>query len=277
MKRARGLKPRLAVLLFLSALAVESAWAQETADTARTPEAAAPSSANIDSASRPGWLVGRQNRVANPFRSTPAPGTALQKRQEQGTRPLPPGIGLPGAAAASAVQKVPPNATANALGLGWTCNSGFRRQGNGCVEVKIPENATLDFAGHGWMCNAGFFRQGAGCVALTIPQNASVDATGRRWACNHGYRREGQACVAVVLPEHASLDKAGHAWVCNPGYQARGQTCIDDATARLQQQADRAVNARPSGKTAPSPSVTINSGENRQGRTDKAKVVIGRF
>jgi hypothetical protein len=135
----------------------------------------------------------------------------------------------------------------------------------------------MDIAGHSWSCNPGFVRQGAACAALTIPQNASLDATGRRWACNHGFRREGAGCVAVVVPENASLDKTGHAWVCNAGFQQRGQGCITDDTARMQQQARKGPSAPPGAQPASRPSVTINSGENRQGRTNKARVVIDRF
>jgi hypothetical protein len=128
------------------------------------------------------------------------------------------------------------------------------------------------------MCERGFQRQGNGCVALVIPENASLVGRGNAWACNYGYRRQAQGCAAVVVPEHASLDKAGHAWACDAGYQQRGQTCIDDATARLQLQADQAVNARPGAAPAPArPGITINSGETRQGRSSKAQVIIGRF
>jgi hypothetical protein len=229
----------------------------------------------IEGESKPGWLLNRQNRVVNPFRATPAPGTAAaEKRPPEGSRPLPPGIALPGAS--SAAQKVPPNATANTLGPGWTCNVGFYRQGARCLEVSVPDNATMDIAGHSWSCNRGFVRQGAGCTPLQIPENASLDATGRRWACDHGYRRQGQGCEAVVVPQNASLDKTGRAWVCNAGFEPRGQICINDDTARMQQQAGKAVTLPGAQKQGP-PSVTVNSGENRQGRTSKAKVVIGRF
>jgi hypothetical protein len=279
MSRAWGLKTRLAIAVCLSALAVDFAWAQDADDGSQAAQGSTLASPDTQKQRgvKPGWLLGGQNRVVNPFRATPAPGAApaIQNRPQAGSRPLPPGIRLPGAAASA--QKLPQNATANAVGPGWTCNFGYARQGAMCVEVPVPENATVDLTGRGWMCNSGFVRQAAGCVALIIPQNASLDSTGRRWACDYGFRRQGPGCVAVVVPEHASLDKAGHAWVCNSGYQARGQACIDDATARLQQQADKAVKARPGGQVPARPSVTINSGENRQGRTNKAKVVIGRF
>jgi hypothetical protein len=154
---------------------------------------------------------------------------------------------------------------------------GFRRQGTACVAVEIPENGTLDLTGHGWACKQGFYRQAQSCLPVVLPENASLDDTGHRWACNHGFRRQAQSCVAVVVPEHASLDKAGRNWACNEGFERRDQSCIDAATARLQKQADKAVNSVASGKTRPRPSVSVTSGENRQGRRSKAKVVIGRF
>jgi hypothetical protein len=145
------------------------------------------------------------------------------------------------------------------------------------VAVRVPQNATLDFSGHGWMCNRGFVRQAGGCVAIRIPEHASLDVSGRSWTCDRGYRRQAQTCVALVVPEHASLDETGHAWVCDPGFQPLGGACVDAATAKLQRDADKAVNTQASGKTAPRPTITIQSGENRQGTTNKARVVIGRF
>jgi hypothetical protein len=129
------------------------------------------------------------------------------------------------------------------------------------------------------MCERGFRREGQGCVAIPVPENASLAPRGNGWVCNYGFRRNANSCVTVVVPEHASLDQAGHAWTCNQGYTQRGQACIDDATARLQAEADKAVAARPGVARAPAAGtgVTINSGENRSGRTSRAKVVIGRF
>jgi hypothetical protein len=99
--------------------------------------------------------------------------------------------------------------------------------------------------------------------------------------CNYGYRRNVNSCVTVVVPAYASLDEAGHTWRCNQGYTQRGQVCLDDATARLQAEADKAVAARPGVARAPAAGagtgITVNSGESRNGRTSKAKVVIGRF
>jgi hypothetical protein len=261
MSRSQGLKAFLTALC-LSAVAMDAASAQAGADAATVPQT------EVQDGSQPGWLLrGRgENRIVNPFRATPAPGTgrALQNR------------GLPRPGAASPGSQVPANVGATPPVPG--CSIGFRRQGTACVAVQIPENGMLDLTGHGWMCNRGFLRQGQGCVAIVLPENASLDATGRRWACNYGFRRQEQGCIAIAVPEHAALDKAGHAWVCNQGYERRDQACIDDATARLQQQADKAVNARPgSAQAGQRPSVTINSGENRQGRTSTAKVVIGRF
>ena len=129
------------------------------------------------------------------------------------------------------------------------------------------------------MCEQGFRREGQGCVAILVPENASLVPRGNGWVCNYGFRRNANSCVTVVVPEHASLDEAGHVWKCNQGYVQRGQGCIDEATARLQAEADKAVAARSGVAKAPAAGtgVTINSGESPNGRTSKAKVVIGRF
>ena len=45
-----------------------------------------------------------------------------------------------------------------------------------------------------------------------------------------------------------------------------------DAPARLPQQADKAVNARPgTGQAAPRPGITVNSGDSRNGRTSRRR------
>jgi len=276
MRRSRGLKTFLAALC-LSAVAMDSAWAQAGADPAPAPQNETVVSPDAQGGSQAGWLLQGRGRgrglgqapIANPFRSTPAPGTgrAVQDTAQPGLLPQA-GVGA----------QVPTKAIPGVPGERPGCTIGFRRQGGTCVAVDIPENGTIDLTGHGWMCNRGFRHQDQGCVAVELPENASLDATGHRWACNYGFRRQAQTCIAVAVPEHASLDKAGHTWTCNEGYERRNQGCIDDATARLQQQADRAVNARPgTAKAGSRPSVTVNSGENRQGRTSRAKVVIGRF
>ena len=265
MSKAQGVGTFLAVLCL--SVAVPTAAFAQNASEADAPNAPSVASPETQDTSRPGWLLRGpgQNRIVNPFRATPAPGARM--------------LGPSAPRSTAPVSQLPPNAIPNPSAPGgWSCVTGYRRQGGQCVEVQIPANAMLDFTGRGWKCNPGFALLGQECAPLVVPENASLDASGNRWACNHGYRRQGQGCVTVAVPQNASLDKAGHNWVCNPGYVAREQRCIDEATARLQQQADKAVNARPAaGQAAQRPSVTINSGENRQGRTNKAKVVIGRF
>lgn len=269
MSKVQGLSVFLAALC-ASALALDSASAQ---DSAPAPQSGTVMSPGAEDSSQPGWLLrGRnQNRIVNPFRTTPAPGAArgLQSNKQADTR-LGPNVPSPPSAVA-------PVEAASAGGA--ACLIGFWRRGGQCVPVAIPEHATLDLTGHNWMCERGFRRDGQGCVAIPVPANASLVPRGNSWVCNYGFRRNANSCVAVVVPEYASLDEAGHAWKCNQGYTQRGQTCIDDATARLQAEADKAVNARPGAAPAKAAGVgvTINSGESRNGRTSKAKVVIGRF
>ena len=262
MSRVREFKVFLAALS-VSVLTLDTAIAQDSVlapprETALSPDA--------QDSSQPGWLLrGRnQNRIVNPFRTTPAPGARSPQSNKQADSRLGPNV-------------VAPAEPASANGA--ACLIGFWRRGGQCVPVDIPEHATLDLTGHNWACERGFRREGQGCIAIPIPANASLAARGNGWVCNYGFRRNANSCVAVVVPEHASLDQAGHVWTCNQGYTQRGQTCIDDATARLQAEADKAVAARPGVARAPAAGtgITINSGESRNGRTSKAKVVIGRF
>ena len=266
MSKVRGLRVFLAALC-VSALAVDSAIAQEAAAPASEGQA----TASPDS--QDGWLLrgrGQQNR--NPFRTAPpgvTSGFPSQNKQQTGTR-FGPNVPTPPTAA---VPEPPVPAS------GASCLIGFWRRANQCVPVSMPEHATLDLTGHNWMCDRGYVRRGQGCLAIPVPENAALTPEGKTWVCNYGFRRNANSCVAIVVPEYASLDDAGHAWRCNQGYTQRGQVCIDDATARLQAEADKAVAARPGVARAPTSGtgITVNSSENRNGRSSKAKVVIGRF
>jgi hypothetical protein len=269
MSKVRELTFFLAALS-ISALTLGAAVAQVSAPMPQSETAVSPGAQDD---SQPGWLLrGRnQNRITNPFRATPAPGArGLQSNKQADTR-LGPNVPSPSSGAVAPAEPV--------SGNGPACLIGFWRRGGQCVPVAIPEHATLDLTGHNWMCERGFRREGQACVEILVPVNASLAPRGNGWVCNHGYRRNANSCVTVVVPEHASLDQAGHAWKCNQGYVQRGQVCVDDATARLQAEADKAVAARPGVARAPTggTGITVNSGESRSGRTSKAKVVIGRF
>jgi hypothetical protein len=265
MSRTRGLQIFVAALC-MSAFAADWAIAQDAAAPSQSGATASPETQD-------GWLLRGRGGNRNPFRTMPTPGAtgSFQNKQQPGVR-LAPNPPMPSTAAGPADA---------APGNGPSCLIGFWRRANQCVPVSIPENATLDLTGHNWTCERGFRRQGQGCTAVPVPENASLATDGRNWACNYGFRRNANSCVAIVVPEYASLDAAGHAWRCNQGYTQRGQVCVDDATARLQAEADKAVAARPGTAAARAPAastgITVNSSENRNGRSSKAKVVIGRF
>ena len=263
MTRARGLQAFIGALC-LSVMAMDSATAagSELGRFRADGTFVAPKQQDDTQKS---WLLPGQNRIVNPFRATPAPGTGLVQ----------PSPALPGAA--KAAPQVPENAMANANGKGWTCNIGFRRANGACVEVNIPENATLDLTGHNWMCQRGFTREGEGCVAIAIPANAALSSAGRGWVCNPGFRRQNDACIGFSVPEHASLAPGGRGWVCDPGFQQAGNRCLDDQTVQLQKDTNRVVNARPSGKSAPRPGVRVQSRDSRRGQTGKGTIVIDRF
>jgi hypothetical protein len=255
MTRARGLQAFLAVLC-LSVVAMDSAAAagsQVDLGRFKSDGTFVPPKQQDDS--EKSWLLPGQNRIVNPFRATPAPGTG-------GLRPA------PAAPQAGAPENAVPNAS---------CNIGFRRVSGGCVALNIPENATIDLTGHNWMCNRGFRREADGCVAIVIPANASLGQQGRGWVCNAGFRRQKDQCAPFAVPENASLTPAGNSWACNTGFQQMGARCVDDETARLQNDANKVVNAQQSGKTAPRSSVRVQSNDSRKGQTGKASVVIGRF
>lgn len=277
MNRVQGLTVFLAALC-VSAIAIDSAFAQDSAPSAQSepavsPDVQSPDVQSPDAQDSSGWLLRGRNQNRNPFRTTPAPSgvKGFQENKQTDTRfgpnlPSPPSVAAP-------AEPTPAEGT--------SCLIGYWRRGAQCTLVVIPEHATLDLTGHNWMCERGFVRRGQGCIAIQLPENASLDPAGNSWVCNYGYRRNANGCAAVAVPEHASLDDAGHTWRCNEGYEQRGALCIDAATVRLQKEANKAVAAGP--RTASKPlalprtGVTVNSGDTRRGRSNKAKVVIGRF
>ena len=65
---------------------------------------------------------------------------------------------------------LPPNSHASAGG--WSCNTGFKRQGQQCNKIFIPPNAVLK--GQGWVCRTGYIRIGQQCnVSKTAPKTNS--------------------------------------------------------------------------------------------------------
>src|SRR5262245_7390565 len=198
MSRVRGLS---VFLLCVSAATPVSMFAQDARDLTQVPQDKAVIAPNSNNGFSSGWLLGGrgQNRIINPFRTTPAPGAAPKGSLTT------PRIATPS-------QQIPGNATADALVEDWSCNSGFQQQGSTCIAVEIPANAALTLSGHDWLCKRGFRRQGQGCAAVSIPQNASLNAAGSGWVCNFGFRPQDGTCVAVVVPDHASLDKTGRNW-----------------------------------------------------------------
>ena len=68
----------------------------------------------------------------------------------------------------------------------WTCNLGFRRDGDAFTVINTLANAT--FTGDDYQCNASFTEYDNGlCVAAVTPANAQVRGDG--WTCNLGYDR----------------------------------------------------------------------------------------
>lgn len=54
---------------------------------------------------------------------------------------------------------IPPNS--HAVGQGWKCDTGYKRQGQQCNKIFIPPNAVI--SGQGWICKTGFKRVSNQC------------------------------------------------------------------------------------------------------------------
>src|SRR3546814_15160769 len=80
----------------------------------------------------------------------------------------------------------PQNSHRAVFGVGWECDWGYRREGNGCAPVDLPENAHITADGNLWECNRGFRRKGGSCAAIRSEErrvgkrSVSVSRS-RRW------------------------------------------------------------------------------------------------
>ncbi len=83
------------------------------------------------------------------------------------------------------------------MGNTWYCNNGYKREGDGCVEIEVPANAWV--RGSQWYCNNGYKREGDSCVEIKVPANAWV--RGSQWYCNLGYKKVGNSCQEMTDTE----------------------------------------------------------------------------
>ena len=70
------------------------------------------------------------------------------------------------------------------------------RNENRCVKLRAPQNATV--RGNQWSCNTGFKSDGnGGCARVVAPLNAMVRGNG--WTCNPGFTQtaDGKSCRLV--------------------------------------------------------------------------------
>ena len=125
---------------------------------------------------------------------------------------------------------IPPHAFLSAYGDTWNCERTYRRQGEGCVEIKVPKNGYLTNASHGagWECERGYRESEGVCVAVKVPENAYfVDSSyGDGWKCERGYHLENGACAVVQMPQNAHLDRTGNDWECNPPLMRQMNICL---------------------------------------------------
>ncbi len=140
------------------------------------------------------------------------------------------GFAFAPAASAQSVGPVPENAQADSYGSGWSCEPGFQKQDQTCVEVDIPENAYLTKTtyGKGWDCSFGYLEKRGQCVAVQLPENAHLDSyTGDQWKCLRGYRENNGRCDLIEIPENAFLSDKDRqrGWECERGYVANGNRC----------------------------------------------------
>lgn len=124
--------------------------------------------------------------------------------------------------------RVPENARATGYGTGWECERGFRKDADGCSEVKVPPNAFANDALHGlgWECSWGYRQVEEKCLIIPVPTNAYLNSFGDKWKCDRGYRPDGEQCAKIRIPDNAHLDFSGNEWECNRPYRRQRDECI---------------------------------------------------
>ena len=86
------------------------------------------------------------------------------------------------------LKRVPNNASTS--GIGYSCNSGYKKIGEVCEKIWAPANATV--YGSSWYCNNGYKKVRGICEKVIAPLNATV--YGSTWYCNYGYKKVGNSC-----------------------------------------------------------------------------------
>ncbi len=72
--------------------------------------------------------------------------------------------------------------------------SGYYKDCYNCALKKVPENANTSASGIGFSCDSGYKKVGKVCKKVIAPKNAYV--SGSTWYCNYGYRKVGNSCKA---------------------------------------------------------------------------------
>lgn len=126
---------------------------------------------------------------------------------------------------------VPENAFLNMSGETWECARGFQQtKDNRCAKVLIPEHGYLSDQSYttGWSCDRGYRAQGDTCVQIKVPANAFLDDGSYKtgWQCERGFEEVTKHCNKITLPQNARLDYSGNDWECNHPFQRKGSTCV---------------------------------------------------
>ncbi len=124
----------------------------------------------------------------------------------------------------------PSNSSWNKSDCGWTCNSGYNKNGNICCTPN-PANSSYIAGNCGWTCNTGYTSTGTSCCKRgTLPANAQwgTGASTCNWTCKTGYTSTGSSCCQRgTLPANAQWGTGANAckWTCKSGYEQYGNSC----------------------------------------------------
>ncbi len=122
---------------------------------------------------------------------------------------------------------IPPNSQAVGGGVGWKCNTGYRRAGGTCRRTVVtPPTATRQNVPQA--CLPGYQRVGGQCVRVQVPENAY--RSGVDWACDAGYFRSGGRCQKLDTP--ATVTAPPLVDRCEGGYVVIDGVCKMDVPER---------------------------------------------
>ena len=122
------------------------------------------------------------------------------------------------AAGASNCTTLPQNATPNATGTGFVCNSNYYNNGTSCA--ALPSNASINSNGTGFVCGTGYMQGPSSCMSCGVGTYNSIAGSS---VCTTCALITGVS--AMTSPQGSSSQSNCTATSCQPGYGFSSGNC----------------------------------------------------